>query len=126
MGSTPTAGAPTDVTGLVTVSRGRLITIGPYTPGLYRKGNRERQIVTIRNKSKTPIVGPVYLVLDGLNATLLNPSGTTVGGSPFVILPLPNNVLGAGQRVSVPLFFGLQSRAKLSYSTRVLAGTMTP
>jgi len=123
-----TSGAPTDVTGLVTVSRGRLITIGPYTPGLYRKGNRERQIVTIRNKSKTPITGPMYLVLDGLssNAVLLNSNGVATGGSAFILLPLKNNVLSAGGSVRVALFFGITSRAKLSYSTRVLAGTGSP
>jgi len=119
-------GVPTDASGLITVSRGRLTTFGPYTPGLYRKGNRARQIVTIRNKSKTPIVGPMYLVLDGLNVTLLNPSGTTVGGSPFILLPLQNNVVNAGKSISVPVFFGVFGRTKPSYSTRVLSGTGSP
>lgn len=82
--------------------------------------------MTIRNKGRTPIVGPMYLVLDGLNSTLLNPSGTTAGGSAFILLPLKNNVLSAGQSVRVPLFFGVIGRAKLSYSTRVLAGTGSP
>lgn len=87
---------------------------------------RFTQTVTIKNASAGAITGPLSLVLDNLssNATLFGPSGTTAcavpAGSPFANASVN---LNPGASVSVALQFANPSRAGITYSTRVLAGS---
>jgi hypothetical protein len=83
-----------------------------------------KQTVTLTNTSGKPIIGPLSLVLDGLSAgvQLVNASGKTAAGSPYVDVALAGNVLDAGQSVTVVLEFASPSAA-INYSARALAGS---
>ena len=106
-----------DVTGRIGLTFGGF-TLNPVT-------KRYVQTVTLRNNSATPIAGPVSLVLDGLstNATLFNPTGTTLlmlpAGSPYVDTGV---TLAPGQSVAIVLQFTNPSNDVITYEARVLAG----
>jgi uncharacterized repeat protein (TIGR01451 family) len=84
------------------------------------------QTVTLENTSSAAITGPISLVLDNLssNAILSNASGSTSCASPlaspFLSVAGP---LNPGASVSVVLQFNDPTKAGISYTTRVLAGT---
>ena len=108
----------TDVTAVVGVTLGG-ISYNPFS-------RRYSQIVTLRNNTAGPITGPLSLVLDNLssNATLLNPTGSTIlmlpSGSPYVNAS-PSS-LAAAASVSITLLFTNPTDTPISYTTRVLAG----
>jgi hypothetical protein len=84
------------------------------------------QTVTLNNTGGSAIPGPLALVLTGLNsnATLFNASGSTACaapvGSAFINLP---GALNAGTSASVVLQFTDPTRAAITYSTKILAGS---
>jgi hypothetical protein len=61
-----------------TVTRGGFV--------LNRRTNQVTQQVTLKNVSSQTVTGPLYLVLDSLssNTTLVNATGTTSGGRPYI------------------------------------------
>ncbi|MEJ2669577.1 MAG: S8 family serine peptidase, partial [Gammaproteobacteria bacterium] len=74
----------------------------------FRFDRRTRQFVqqvTVRNTSEIDISGPVSLVLDDLshNATLVNSSGTTPDGDPFVTLGTGSDGLSQGESARILL-----------------------
>jgi acid phosphatase len=100
---------------------------------LDRRTGHFMQQVQLTNVGSTPIPAPLLLVLDSLsvNATLFNPSGTTANiaplNSPYVSVGVGgDNVLAAGESVTVTLEFVNPSRAGITYTARVLAGTPAP
>ena len=84
------------------------------------------QTVTLKNATSGTITGPISLVLDSLssNATLFSPTGSTAcalpAGSPFVSAA---GDLGPGASISMGLQFTDPTKAGITYSTRILAGT---
>lgn len=122
-----------NITNQVQIARGSLIPIGPYTPGLYRAGQRFVQSVTIRNGGTAAISGPFYLVLDNVpnGVTVVNRNGSTVNaaplGSPFLRLNVGSEgVLSPGESASVRLEFVISQSAAPNFTARVLAGAGTP
>jgi hypothetical protein len=88
--------------------------------------------LTLTNNGATAIPGPLALVISGLstNASLLNPSGTTAAGctlaagTPYVSVPTAS--LAPGGAVKVTLYFADPSRAAITFSTSVTAGSGAP
>jgi hypothetical protein len=92
-----------------------------------------RQTVTIRNRTRQAIGGPVSLVLDNLSngggsISLVNKNGETLSagaapvGSPYKTVALPkSNMFPAGNTRSVTLLFRSSSKT-ITYTPRVLAG----
>jgi hypothetical protein len=91
--------------------------------------HKVEEIVTLTNIGPTPIIGPLSLVLDYLNAgdVLPSPTGITVKnkpvGSPYVDVLPPNGFLGIGQSVQLFLFFQDPLSVPILYNSRVLAGS---
>ena len=87
------------------------------------------QTVKLTNVSNAAIAGPINLVLDNLsgNATLFQPAGTTRCavplGSPFATAPGP---LAPGATLSFSLQFVNPTKATITYTPRVLAGSGVP
>ena len=87
------------------------------------------QKLTLKNTSNAAIAAPISLVLDSLssNATLSNSSGATACatpiGSPYAAISTP---LNPGASTSVLLRFSDPTKAAITYSTRVLAGSGKP
>ena len=115
----PTVVCANNISSAVTVTRLGYV----YNPGT----QRFTQTVRITNSSASPITGPISLVLDNLstNATLFGPSGTTgcatPAGVPF--MTIAGATLAPGATVSVGLQFTNPSKAAITYSTRVVAGS---
>ena len=106
------------------VTAGVVVTLGGISYNPFSK--RYSQIVTLQNNTAGPITGPLSLVLDNLssNATLANPSGSTVlmlpSGSPYANASASS--LAAGASVSITIHFTNPTDTPISYTTRVLAG----
>lgn len=85
---------------------------------LNRRTNQVNQQVTLKNVSGQTFNGPFYLVLDSLssNTSLVNATGTTSGGSPYVAIP--SGPLAPGGSVSVVLQFTLPSSGGITYNPR--------
>lgn len=88
---------------------------------------RYSEQVTITNLTQNAIPGPVALVFDSLssNATVYGASGTTLNqapaGSPYV-----NTIgLAANQSVTLTVQFSDPTMAAISYTPRVLAGSVS-
>ena len=115
-----------DVTGLVRVTR----TLVRVRKGKKAAVNPLMQKVTVTNVGGADIIGPVYLVLDGLTGrvVLRNATGRSQThvkpGDPFIILK--PGILGTGQSVSATLIFHPLSRKMkikaINFKTFVLAG----
>ena len=77
---------------------------------------RSTTTLTITNTSSTAISGPLELVVTGLPAgvTLANESGTTAGGSPYILMA-PATLIGPGQSITVLLSFSNPSGSLFSY-----------
>ena len=131
LAGTPACGA-TDVSGLVSVTRGALMSgfLGNYYTGK----------VTFKNNSSQMINGPIYLVLNGLpRSCTLNGqiTPTTCGLSPAPSLThcgsaqgsylqlVSGGGLAAGQSVSFTLTFlpGGAASSSFNYAARVFSGT---
>jgi hypothetical protein len=84
------------------------------------------QTVTLKNTGSGVIVGPISFALDKLssNATLFNPTGTTLcalpSGSPYINF---TGNLNPGASASITLQFANPTRAGISYATRILVGS---
>jgi hypothetical protein len=119
---------------------GQLLTLANDTQGDYsatvpvtRLGFRKNlntgryfQTVTLKNNGAQPVPGPIMLVLNNLspNATLYNSSGTT-GNPPAPYLSIAvggdSLQLAPGASVSVTLEFTNPTNAGITYTTQVLA-----
>lgn len=87
------------------------------------------QTVKVRNKGKESLPAPVSLVLDKLssNGALVNKTGTTGPGSPFVTVNVGSDaLLKPGETASVVLEFTNTSNTRITYEPRVLAGFLCP
>ena len=109
-----------DVSASITVTRGGYV----FNPGTQRFA----QTVTLTNNSTSTINGPISLVIESLsgNATLFNLTGATDSFFPPVGLPYINTTvasLASGQSASITLQFTNPSKAAITYTTRVLAGS---
>jgi len=88
---------------------------------------RFSQQVTITNLTQNVIPGPIALVFDGLSsdATVYNPAGATLhqlpAGSPFV----NTTGLAANQSVTFTVQFSDSTMGAISYTPRVLAGSVS-
>ena len=91
------------------------VTRGGYL--LNRRTNQITQQVTLKNVSAQTLTGPIHLVLDSLssNTTLVNATGTTSGGSPY--LASAGN-LAPGASVVLVLTFTNPSSGGITYSPR--------
>jgi hypothetical protein len=118
------APAPADVTSKVSIQ------YGGYQ--FNHAASQMVQTLVITNTSKSAIVGPIYVVLDGLqNGILVNATGTTTvsspAGSPYIRLSLgASNALAAGKSVTVVLTCADPQGLRISYTSRVLSGSGTP
>jgi hypothetical protein len=120
---TATAPGLQDVSGLVTVTR--VLPRGKH--GMKARVNPLQQTLSVTNTSGAPILGPIYLVLDGLTTgvTLTNAAGLSqthvTPGDPFVLLAMDQ--LGAGRSLTVNLLFATaRKKPQVSFNTFVLAG----
>ena len=97
-----------------------------------RRTNAWVQQLTVENTSSNTIPGPLNLVLDNLSATatLSNLTGFVAQnpplGGPYISLPSTAGGLAPGASVSVALQFGNPTNGPISYTTRVLPGTVVP
>lgn len=97
---------------------------------LNRRTGRIVQQVTIKNNASVPIAGPIYLVVDNLNAntSLANASGLTANpapvGSPYILVS--SGDLAPGAQGTASLEFTPPSAGGITYSTRVLSGDLAP
>jgi hypothetical protein len=110
-----------DVTPLLSIQRGKL----------RHNGAHYRQRITLHN-SGAPLQGPLYLVVDQLThkVRLLHRAGRTLHAaplsSPYMLVSLNNNQLGAGETRTVVLTFANPLGRKIHYSLRVLDGSGQP
>ena len=110
-----TPAGPTDVSGIITVTRGAFV---------YNRATQTyTQVVTLTNTGSTTINGPISLILSGLtNATLTNATGTTSAvmpaGRPYIDLP---GSLGPNASATLTLRF-TSTGGSIAYSTQVVAG----
>lgn len=89
------------------------------------------QQVTVTNTGATPLAGSVYVILDNLgsNATLVNASGVTnnpPAGNVYVVVPGTASGLAPGASAAVTLEFADSANAAITYTPRVLHGTVNP
>jgi hypothetical protein len=97
-----------------------------------RATGRFLQQVTLQNVSGHVLHGPLWLVLDGLDARVKvrRLAGRTVNhgtrGSPYIAVPLPANGLAPGGRVSVLLQLAARRGRKVRFHLLVLTGTGIP
>jgi hypothetical protein len=89
------------------------------------------QQVTVTNIGSTTLAGPLYYILDNLssNATLLNASGVTnnpPAGSVYLVVPGTSGGVAPGTSVSAVLEFSDPTSAAITYTPRLLHGTVNP
>ena len=88
--------------------------------------------MTIQNSSADPIAGPVFLLLDNLsaNATLANRTGVVANypplSGPYISVPGTAGGLAPGASASVVLQFSNPTNVAITFTTRVLPGTVIP
>ena len=116
-----TPAGPTDVSGIVTVTRGVFVYDRPS--GTYS------QTVTLTNTSNAAISGPISLILSNLtNGTLQNATGITSAvlpaGRPYINLPAGNLAASGapGASTTLTLRFVKTGSGAISYATQVVAG----
>jgi endoglucanase len=87
--------------------------------------------VVVRNVGSQPVLGPIYLMVDGLslNTTLVNGAGLTnnvvSAGTPYVLVMTES--LQPGQKVRALLNFSApQPAGEITFTPRVLSGGMVP
>jgi hypothetical protein len=107
---------------------------------LHRHTQQVTQVVRITNVGTSPVVGPLFLVLDNLgpNVSLLDADGVSTAlaplGSPFVQVDLgddgdddgDDNVLRPHRTRTVRLRFSDPARAAVTYDARALPVTPAP
>jgi hypothetical protein len=97
---------------------------------LNRRTNRVVQTVSVKNKGTEPIVGPIYLALDGLssNTALANAAGATSRtlptGSPYVLVT--QSGLAPNASATVALEFMPPSSGGITYTARAIVITGQP
>jgi hypothetical protein len=131
VGSTsPSANPLHDVTGQLTVHGTKPRRIRP-PHGKHPHGRRAAKglfaVVTIRNTSRSAILGPLFLRLDRVSGLKsVTHTGThhkpAAGPSFFVPVAVAGNVLLPGQGVAVTVKFPRSWKAPFRYESRVLAG----
>lgn len=95
-----------------------------------RRSGRYAQQVTITNNNAGALVGPFFLVLDGLSpsATLNNAAGTTSVYPPMArpYISVPGSTLAPGASTTVSLQFNNPTNAAITYTARMLNSIPTP
>jgi hypothetical protein len=99
----------TEVTSLVKVTRGTVL-----------GGKKAHQKLTLKNKSHQTFVGPLTLVLKGLNPkiTLVNQTGVDSSGNPILIV---NSDLAPGGKLNVTLRFSNPKGKHIKFTLQVFA-----
>jgi glucuronoarabinoxylan endo-1,4-beta-xylanase len=97
------------------------VTALAVVPGNYVSNPKTKQVtqkVILRNISAQTVSGPFYLVLDALssNTTLLNATGTTADGSPY--LRVDAGALAPDEAVRVELKFNAPGSGAITYTPR--------
>lgn len=114
----PFIATPVDVSFQVRVTRGGF--------RFNRADGRYVQSLTLTNTGKSPVAGPISLVLDALssNAALYNRTGLTSAAGPAgrSYLVVQSGDLAAGASTTALLEFTDSTQAAITYTTRVLAG----
>ena len=83
--------------------------------------HRSSASLTIQNNGATDLKGPVTVVVDRLrNGVLVNRTGITQQGSPYLTLDLA--ALRPGARQTVTLRFRKTGRGRLGFAARVFSG----
>ena len=97
-----------------------------------RRTNTYAQQLAIQNTTAEPIAGPVLLLLDNLsaNATLANRAGVVANypplGGAYISVPGTAGGLAPGASASVVLQFSNPTNGAITYTTRILPGTVIP
>jgi hypothetical protein len=109
-GSTTSGGATLTVNSPLSITRGGFL--------FNRRTNQMTQVVTLKNIAPHPTSAPFHLVLDALsaNTTLVNASGLTAGGSPYVTAV--TGPLAPGAAVTVTLQFTVPASGSITYNPR--------
>jgi len=111
-----------DLSGQVTVTRSGLV--------LNRSTNTFNSLATVTNSSTSVLTLPLQLVVSSITPagiTLVNPSGLTPSGQPYVNLQTPPNGLAPGQSISnILLAFSDPKRVTFTFATVVVGIDTTP
>jgi cytochrome c peroxidase len=101
-------------------------------PWGHHGGGRQTDVYRLTNNSTSVVDTHLLVVVKGLGgrSRLLNASGVTSGGDPYVRLFLPNGVLEPGQSIVAPLHIhrhhGRGGDARQNYSLVLLSGQGQP
>jgi hypothetical protein len=97
-----------------------------------RRTNTFAQQLTIQNTTSETIPGPIVVALDNLsaNATLANKTGVVANypplGGPYIAVPGTAAGLAPGASAGVVLQFANPTSGAITYTSRVLPGTLIP
>lgn len=95
----------------------------------WRPGNRQLDVVQLSNNSSSVVDTHLLVVVEGLPATveLLNSSGVTSGGDPYLRLFLDDGVLRPGESILAPLRFRQKAKGPaVEYRLALLSGQGEP
>lgn len=94
----------------------------------FNRGGRQRDVYWIRNNSTSIIDTHLLIVARGLprQIRLVNGSGTTSAGYPYLRVYLPNGVLRPGHSIVRSLVFRQQSEEAPTYSLGLISGQGNP
>jgi len=98
---------------------------GSDNPG----GRRQKDAYRITNNSTSVVDTHLLIVVEGLDRRIqmVNASGATSGGDPYLRVFLPDGVLSPGQSIDESLVFQRRSNAPpVSYTLRLLSGQGNP
>jgi len=102
---------------------------GPVEPGRGGGGRRQRDAYRLTNTSPSVVDTHLLIVVQRLGgqARLVNASGITSGGDPYVRVFLPDGVLESGSSISETLIFERRPHAPpASYTLKLLSGQGNP
>ena len=88
-----------------------------------RRNNTAVQTVTVTNALSSPISTPIYLTVGNLNTTLINSTGTTQSGTPYVYVA---SALAPGASANVVLQFTLPASGGITDSLNVITTSGQP
>jgi hypothetical protein len=104
------------------------LTQSGYT--LNRRTGHIVQQVTVTNGSSQTVVGPIYLVIDGLssNTSVTNANGVSLSSPPFgdAYIEVSSMNLAAGQSASATIEFANPASGGITYSPRTVIGPAAP
>lgn len=91
-------------------------------------GSQGANVYRITNNSSSVVDTHLLVIVHGLSAgtRLVNASGTTRSGDPYVRVFLPGGVLAPGQAISESLVFARSNATQLTYTLTFLSGQGNP